>query len=526
MDISSYTSAPETMQLSYQFFNVDINASACSYISGLVPLDVNDTPIISSNNITGVQTNPGPSSFIGLHVANYLPPTPNNAFYPAPKNSYRCSDLYIYNYNSANATQLVHNVKQVQSPLGELVIKHKPNVSTDPIIYICFFLVASKKTSKIEDSNDIDNILNFVTTTQSSASILSTGLSNCIPPQTLGMQFTDPGGNIVIVLSEPIPVNKASQVTLKQFDAQIMNALSAQSLPSWLVTNPTNAFKLTSTNIIIGGSDNIYMECVPTGVSKDEIKAYSVPINTQYTEEASKIAFMASTIRFTFLVFGVLILYALFPTFWGTIYKVISKGKKEDEDETDDMKLELDAAEFWYYVYLFSAFVASLTLGLVFKFDSTHISIAFLVVFTLALTSTMILFDRTAKDKDHYLFKDTIKEGWDKILEFLISLAPTAVGDNNAFMVMARFWEDPGLWGWLALVLVVAVNLAFISIYHKGNLKLTINPDPTIVSTDPSVMNLLELLDYILGDIFVLIAIRVIYKLFKGLQEITPAQTE
>jgi hypothetical protein len=520
MDISSYASAAETMQLSYEFYNTDINASSCSYISGLVPLDANDTPIISSNNITGVQTNPGPSSFIGLHVANYLPPTPSNAFFPAAKNSYRCSDLYIYNYNSENATQLVHNVKQIPSPLGEVVIKHKPNVATDPIIYICFFLAASKKNS---DSNDIDNILNFVTTTQSSASVLSTGLSNCIPTQTMGMQFTDPGGNIVIILSEPIKINANSQITLSQFDASIINPLTAASLPSWLITNPSNAVKLSSTNIIIGGSDNIYMECVPTGVSKDEIKAYNLPINSQYTEEASKIEFMATTIRFTLLVFAVLILYALFPTFWGTVYKVVNPGDKRGERDID---LELDVAEFWYYVYLICIFTASLTLGLIFNFDSLHISIAFLAIFTLALTSTMILFDRTAKEKDHYLFKEFFTDKGTRkndvlstLFDYFVSLAP------NPLMDMAKFWQDPGLWGWLVLVLVVGINLAFISIKHKGNLNLTINPDPTNISTDPSVMNLLELLDYILGDIFLLIAIRVIYKLFKGLQK-TQAATE
>lgn len=523
MDISSYTSAPETIQLSYSFFNIDINASACAYISGVGPVDVNDTPIISSNNVTGVQINPGPSSFIGLHVANYLPPTPNNAFYPAPKNSYRCSDLYIYNDISANRTHLIHEVTQVKSRLGEVVIKHKPNVATDPIIYICFFLVASKHTSKNPESNDIDNILKFVTTTQSTASVLSTGLSNCIPRQTQGIQFTDPGGNIVIILSEPIPINKASQDILQQFDASITDVLTAESLPSWLVTNPKNAFKLTSANIVIGGSDNIYMECVPTGVSKDEIKAYTLPINSQYTEEASKIEFMTTTVRFTFLVFIVLILYALFPIFWGTIYKVVNP---KDAKNNRDVNLELDVAEFWYYFYLICVFVTSLTLGLIFKFDSLHISIAFLTIFTLALTSTIILFQRTAKDPKHYLFKEfftdkndeTDEQGVrneniaDVLWKYFTSLAP------ESLTPMLEFWTDPGIWGWLALIVVVGINLAFISIKHKGNLNLTINPDPTIVSTDPSVMNLLELLDYILYDFFTLIAIRVNYKLFKGLQ--------
>jgi hypothetical protein len=523
MDISSYTSAPETVQLSYEFYNIDINASSCKYVSGLIPLDANDTPIISSNNVTGVQTNPGPSSFIGLHIANYLPPTPNNAFYPAAKNSYRCSDLYIYNYNSANSTQLVHNVKQVQSPLGEVVIKHKPNVSTDPILYICFFLVESNNTSKNSDSNDIDNILNFVTTTQSSASVLSTGLSNCIPAQTMGMQFTDPGGNMVIILSEPIPINSTSIKTLSKFNASILNKLSAASTPSWLVTNPSNAFKLGTSNIIIGGADNIYMECVPTGVSKEEIKAYNLPINSQYTEEASKIEFMGTMVRFTFLVFCVLLLYAGFPSFWGIVNKSILK--EYGDVENPDNKLDLDVAEFWYYIYLILIIAVSLTLGFVFKFESMHIAIGFLGMLTLALTSTMILFNRTSKDPQHYVFKQIFSNDnpWSKIGKYFISLAPMTFKnsqneDVSGWMSMLKFWERPGLWGWLAVLFVVGLNLAFIAIRHNGNLNLTINPDPNNPSSDASVMNILELLDYIFFDIFLLIAIRVFYKINAALQ--------
>jgi len=519
MDIDSYTKAPDTIQLSYSFLNIDINAASCKYISGLAPLDANDMPIISTNSMTGIQNNPGPNTFIGLHIANYLPPTPNNTLYPAAKNSYRCSDLYIYNYKSDNKTQLVHKVKQVPGALGEIVIKHKPNVLTDPTLYICFFLVASANTSISAQPNDVDKILEFATTQQSSAAVMTSGLSNCIPTQTLGMQFTDPKGNVVIILSDPIKINTASQKILASFNASIVNQLPTISLPSWLVQNPTNAFKLGASNITIGDTDNVYMECIPTGISKEDIKAYTVPINSQYTEDASKIEFMSSTIRFTFLVFFVLILYALFPTFWSTIYKIINPSEKAD-DETPEMRLELDAVEFWYYVFLFCIFAVTFSLGLAFNFDSTHISIAFLIIFTLALTSTMILFNRTAKDPKHFLFKETFKEGFPEINNYFSSLAPVSDDPNvNPWIDTLKFWKRPGLWAWLFFVLTIAVNLIIIVIQHKGKIPTSINSDTTNISTDPNVMNVIELLDCIFGSIFALIAIRVVYKIYIKLQE-------
>lgn len=506
MDINSFTQAPDTVQLSYSFFNIDINASSCKYISGLAPLDANDTPIISLNNVSGVQTNPGPGSFIGLHITNYLPPNPNNAFYPAAKNSYRCSDLYIYNYNSTNKTQIVHNVKQVAAPLGEVVIKHNPNVSTDPTVYICFFLVASTETTS--QPNDIDNIIEFVTTTQASASVISTGLSNCIPVQKLGAQFTDPEGNIVIILSEPIKINSKSVGTLALFDAAINSPLETNKLPSWLVENPANAFKLGTSNIIIGGADNIYMECVPTGVSKEEIKAYNVPINSQYTTDASKIGFMANTMRLTFILFGVFMLYALFPSFWGVITEsVVKELGTSSNDYTDDTRRRLDSIEFWYYMFLISIALITLIFYAAFNLDQIHFTVSFIAIFMLVLTSFIILMSRRKVDGEHITF--------DKI-----SIWPMNANSFNESDVGQVFMNlFPNGWGdlfenkwtiFFVVFLTISIDLIAISAIHKG-LPKSVSETP---STDPKVMNVQELLDVIFGDIFALIAVRVMYIIY------------
>lgn len=510
-DPNLQTGVSLTTVVSYEFKNIDIVASSCKYISGLNPSDNNDIPIINSNNPL-VKTNPGPNGFIGLHVTNYMPPSPNNAFYPSSQHAYRCSDLYIYN------NKITHNIVGIDNVLGEIVIKHNPVVSTDPILYLCFILKAS--TTGNDRPNEIDNVINFVTSTPDSANVLSTSINFSIPKQTLAYQYNNKIGNTIIVFCEAIGINTKSQDILKDFDST--GPTDDKLLPAWLVQNPTNAFKLVEQNITIGTDDNVYMECIPTGISKEDIKAYTVPINSQYTEEASKIEFMSSTVRFTFLVFFVLILYALFPTFWSTIYKIINPSEKAD-NETTEMRLKLDAVEFWYYVYLFCIFAVTFSLGLAFNFDSTHISIAFLIIFTLALTSTMILFNRTVKDPEHYLFKESLGEhgGWKEIVNYFFSLLPRTDPWFEIFM----FWKNPALTGWILLVLIVAVNLIIIVIQHKGKLPSSINTNPKNQSGDPNVMNVLELLDCIFGSIFALIAIRVVYIIYKGLEPKKPVTT-
>lgn len=515
MDISAFSPAEPNLQISYQFKNMDIIGSNCKYISGLTPSDNNDTPLFTSSTSSNLtETKSLPKDFIGIHVTNFVPSVPNNASYPSTNNAYRSSDLYIYNNRSANTNGITHKLKDI-TVLGEVVIKHNPVISGKPTMYLCFIL--AEQNQENTEPNEIDKIINFVGNTTASANVLSTSIGYSIPPQTMAGVYLDKYGSVVIVFNQPILINSKSKEMLNKFDSTGPN--DAKSLPVWLNNNPSGALLLSSNNIKTTDEENVYMECIPTGISKEDIKAYTVPINSQYTEDASKIEFMSSTVRFTFLVFFVLILYALFPTLWSTIYKIINPSETAAA-ETDNMRLELDAVEFWYYVYLFCIFAVTFSLGLAFNFDSTHISIAFLIIFTLALTSTMILFNRTAKDPTHYLFKETFKEGFPEINNYFSSLAPISNNpDINPWIDTLKFWKRPGLWGWLFLVLTIVANLIIIVIQHKGQIPTSINSDPTNVSTDPNVMNVLELLDCIFGSIFALIAIRVGYKIYIALQQ-------
>lgn len=493
--------AEKNVQVSYEFKNIDIIASNCKYISGVNPLDSNDIPVINSNSAassinSAVQTNPGPAGFIGLHVANFLPPMPNNVSYPSSQNSYRCTDFYIYNNKTGNKNSVVHDI---DGSIGELVIKHKPLVSTGIFLYLCFPL--KKNTKENAQPNEVDNIINFVVSSQDSAGVLSTSVSFCIPSQNQALQYNIGTGDIVIVFKDPILINKTSQDLLSQFDS--LGPDANNKIPTWFIKDPSPSVKLVTENITVGGDDNIYMECVPTGMSAEDIKAYTVPINSQYTNDAGKIEFMSSTIRLSFLVFFVLIIYALFPTILGRIYQRVTRGI---DPARDDMRIELDKIELWYYIYLMLIFIISISLGMAFNFDSTHISMALVTVLTFVLTSTMILFYRTSKDPNHYAFKQLIDQfNLPDILGYSLFIF------GNPGDMFGYFIENKWYLLFVALALTLIINIIIIVIQHRGKLPSSINNDTKSPSSDPNVMNILELLDIIFGDIFALIAVRVIY---------------
>jgi hypothetical protein len=484
--------------VSYEFKNIDIIASSCKYISGLNPSDNNDIPIINSNNPL-VKTNPGPNGFVGLHVTNYIPPSPNNAFYPSSQHAYRCSDLYIYNKN------VTHNITGIDNVLGEIVIKHNAVVSTDPILYLCFLLNAKASTNEndIDRPNEIDNIINFVTSAQDPASVISTSINFSIPKQTLAYQYNNTLGNTIVVFCQAIGINKKSQGILTDFNSN--GKIDEKLLPAWLVQKPLNAIKLVEQNITTGTEDNVYMECIPTGVSKEDIKAYNVPINSEYTTDASKIGFMANTMRLTFILFGVFMLYALFPSFWGVITESVDKDASLD---IDAKKTRLDSIEFWYYVFLISIALITLIFYAVFNLDQIHFTVSFIAIFMLVLTSFIILMSRRKEDGEHTTFKNISIWPWNAnsfnasdVGQVFMELFPTPFLSelyNNKFTIF------------FVVFLTISIDLIAISAIHKG-LPESVSETP---STDPKVMNVQELLDVIFGDIFALIAVRVMYIIY------------
>ena len=75
-----------------------------------------------------------PNICSGYHVTNFSPPSPSNFYYPDANHTYRSMDIFI--------TKKIHTISNsgINKPItGELIIKHVPTISSDPIIYLCFF---------------------------------------------------------------------------------------------------------------------------------------------------------------------------------------------------------------------------------------------------------------------------------------------------------------------------------------------------------------------------------------------------
>jgi len=112
-----------------------------------------------------------------------------------------------------------------------------------------------------------------------SASII---LNNLIPEQDNCIVYNSDSNprKPVFVFTTPIQVNESTAGELK-------NYISTTSL--FNVNAPTRYTIIPKANIIKQKEDEIYIDCNPAGVSDQEIQTYNVPINSEYTNEKTKL---------------------------------------------------------------------------------------------------------------------------------------------------------------------------------------------------------------------------------------------
>jgi hypothetical protein len=104
---------------------------------------------------------------------------------------------------------------------------------------------------------------------------------------------------------------------------------------------------LTTDNIQTSENDNIYMDCQPTGASADEIKTYNVPINSEYTNNASKIDLMTFVVQLS-IIFSILVTtYFAIPRMYkwfiiDNVNKFVLNYKEKELDLDGNINTEYD----------------------------------------------------------------------------------------------------------------------------------------------------------------------------------------
>jgi hypothetical protein len=331
IDISRLNPLSPSNQINYNYGPIDVQYSNSQYIS-TAGTDFNITPPPSVNKV--------PGNTYGVHISGFTPNSSSNVSYPNSTYTYKSSDIYIF--------PLIHKIlnlscdtdgKPKNGIVGEFIIKHTPVSGKTSNIYLCFFLSNNLSALNLVSTNDVDNIINFIWTNGTTSGSIETILQYTLPIQNNAIQYSSSENkDLIFVFTNPINVNSDSSKFLRQLESNLVDG----KYPSFLLPiPPKDAVNLTTDNIKTANDDNIYMDCQPTGMSADEIKMYNVPINSEYTQNASKTELMTFAVQVS-IIFAILITtYFSVPKMYkwfiiDNINKFILNYEKKNKDDLDN----------------------------------------------------------------------------------------------------------------------------------------------------------------------------------------------
>ena len=340
-----------------------------------------------------------------LQINTVFKPNAPNLLYPDTMNSYNATNIYI--------TKLIHNnIAQIQSSnvIGELIIEHTPITGTGKY-YTCFLLESNPKI-KFTDSNSVDELINKINKKKTN---ISFALNTSIPSQNNCIVYNKNTTDKVFVFTNMIYVNNASYTYIT---GKITGTLSSSTLPKYNASYTV----LPKNNITQQGEDEIYIDCTPTGESAETIATYNVPIQSEYTRDASKLDFMKTLINVMMFFIFILLTYFTVPYFYKTvvvdnIFKLI-KG-----DEFDKNRRNV-AVDVFISIVAVVLFFTMLGYGMKKNFEFVMYAVYFFVFF--GLSASIVGYNREIgffKDKYRDVYKEFVeksaKKDDPKILKFI-----------------------------------------------------------------------------------------------------------
>jgi hypothetical protein len=359
IDITNLKAVTSKTLLTFDFTGIDV------YLSNVIYYNSDDAEVKNEPEICN-----------GYRITQFSPPSPSNLSYPDDKHTYRSSDMYI--------TKVIHKVvddKYKETPyVGEITIKFLPNISTDPKVHLCFFLTNTSLKNSEDKSNDMDRIIDMISS-ENPDDHINTSLSSVIKPQSAGVLFDD-FGDVFILMTNPIYISS---------DISELN----DNKKLFIIDYNSEKLLLRSNNIVMGNDNNVYMECNPTGVSEETIQTYNVPIYSEYSKDISKYTTMNYTINFTSVVAVVFIIYAFFPSFYiNYIYENVKKAYGSHEVRAT----RLTTIDVAFYILVSVFITLNFVIGGLFINDGgwSNILLSFATIFVFILVNSIIGFTRMA----------------------------------------------------------------------------------------------------------------------------------
>jgi hypothetical protein len=132
---------------------------------------------------------------------------------------------------------------------------------------------------------------------------------NMIIPKQEGCIIYKNKGNYVCVFTTPIIINTASK-------ERVVNSFANTTTLFDISPNDGKFIVVPGSNISKRDSEEIYIDCNPTGVSEEEVNTYSVPINSKMSSQAQESDYMKTTVNYGLFMLTALVSYIIVPLFY------------------------------------------------------------------------------------------------------------------------------------------------------------------------------------------------------------------
>ena len=330
---------------------------------------------------------------ISLYPSNFLSDGSVSLNYSSPNIIVKISDSTntISLNKSYIAKKIYINANTHGLGEGEIVIEHKDFMGNTEKLFL--IIPANKKKNVPKIDNAINSLIGNLTDKDNIDFNFNINLEN----KSGYYYYTHTDNSITshfIVFEESIDIKDFPNTPSTPGELTAADA-DANNLAIYKGENANKTDKGV-VNSMSSKEDQIYIDCQPTGVSKETISSYNVPINSEYTENSALLNFERSTTTIVFFCVACLLSFWVGPELYKTAIinniirhignlKPTDDGNKyngcDDNCEERVYKNEqlLGGVDSLLVIMIFWIFFAMLGVGVHFKSSLTTTSLYFLM---------------------------------------------------------------------------------------------------------------------------------------------------
>ena len=337
---------------------------------------------------------------ISLYPSNFLSDGSVSLNYSSPNIIVNINDNISTQLNKSYIAKKIYitNSKTHGLGEGEIIIEHKDFMSSSEKLFLIIPVIIKDDVPKTDNAinslignidattkSDID--FNFNVSLENKSGYYYYTHTNIVNSVNIKSHF--------IVFEESIDIKDLPTTSSvpSELTTAASDAAAAAPAPAFSIFKGINDANKTDKGVVNSMSskeDQIYIDCQPTGVSKETISSYNVPINSEYTENSALLNFERSTTTIVFFCVACVLSFLVGPELYKTaiINNIIRhignpKGFLNVGDEVDERVYKneqlLGGVDSLLVIMIFWIFIAMLGVGVHFKSSLTTTSLYFLM---------------------------------------------------------------------------------------------------------------------------------------------------